>query len=158
MIEQLDYIHGALEEAEAAVFDTTGRYGRDEARAWIWAALVELEALKWESRGCGIDSPVTDEQREAARWPTVTVAKGAPTLDFCDWCGQRFKPTSFDRVTCCCRPQTVQQCEAMSFDQCRTCYEVNERDCIGYEDRMDEAQRDMEWATEEAAREPREAK
>ena len=32
----------------------------------------------------------------------------------------------------------------MTYDQCKTCYEVNDRDCIGYEDRMREAQETLE--------------
>ena len=40
------------------------------------------------------------------------------------------------------RPQTMEKCNAMTYDQCRTCYEVNDRDCCGYEDRMQEAQRE----------------
>jgi len=55
---------------------------------------------------------VEAEQRVAARWPRAG------------------------------RPQTVEQCEAMTYDQCLTCWEVNERDCCGYEDRMREAQRE----------------
>ena len=118
----------------------------NEARAALRDAQAELGALRREARGCGLDRydamraagiHVTEEQREAARWPIS--AEGPPTYPVCDWCGLRFKPTSFDRATCCCRPQTVQQCEAMSLIQCQTCYEVNDRDCVGYEDRMQEA-------------------
>ena len=164
MLEKLDYLHGALEEADECLLGSVGMYGKDETRAWIWAALTELEELRLFAEADAEERHELimedHEQRVAARWPRATVAEGTPTKEVCDWCGLRFKPTSFDRATCCCvneRPQTVQQCEAMTLIQCRTCYEVNERDCCGYENRMREA-RELEWATEEAAREPREAK
>ena len=77
-LSSLDYIHGALETAEACLLGSVGMYGKEEARAWIWAALTELEALRREAhkgeldrydamRAAGI--PVTEEQRIAARWP-----------------------------------------------------------------------------------------
>ena len=80
MLERLEYIHGALETAEACLLESVGEYGKEEARAWIWAVLTELEALRRDAhkgeldrydamRAAGI--PVTEEQRIAARWPAT---------------------------------------------------------------------------------------
>ena len=93
------------------------------------------------------------EQREAARWPIIPHQHQAPpskeALARMLACGSFLSnPHGFRR------PQIIEQCNAMTRDQCKTCYEVNDRDCCGYEDRMAE----REWATEEAVREPREAK
>lgn len=75
MLEKLEYIHGALETAEQCLLDSTGEYGKEEARAWIWAALTELEALRRSPGICLIaeaqgsnycDAALRAEQREAA--------------------------------------------------------------------------------------------
>lgn len=66
-----------------------------------------------------LEGVVDEEQRLAARWPAMIDAAHSAGV----W-----------------RPQTIQQCDAMTLDQCRTCWEVNERDCCGYEDRMREAE------------------
>ena len=68
MLEKLEYIHGALETAEACLLDSVGEYGKEEARAWIWAALTELEALRREATAHELACDVwAQAQREAAR-------------------------------------------------------------------------------------------
>ncbi len=69
MLERLADIRGALEEAEAAISDTEGMYGRESARAWMWAALSELEVMERENpfRTAMLDRQANDY--DAARWP-----------------------------------------------------------------------------------------
>ena len=81
MLERLEDIKGALEEADLAILHTTGMYGRESAMAWMSAALVELEALG-QTAGVYLiseaqvhdycDAKLRDQQRAAARWPTET--------------------------------------------------------------------------------------
>ncbi len=68
MLERLDYIHGALETAEECLLDSVGTYGKETARAWIWAALTELEALRREEAVHETTADVWEQaRREAAR-------------------------------------------------------------------------------------------
>ena len=59
------------------------------------------------------------EQREAARWLHAIVAMRAPTSNFCDWCGLRFEPTSFDREHCTCTRKEARcdECERGPDDE-----------------------------------------
>jgi len=84
----------------------------NEARAWLRNAQTELETLGREATAHEIvvaerfraSADVWEQaQRDAARWPHATVAMGAQTSTFCDWCGLRFEPTSFDREHCTCK-------------------------------------------------------
>ncbi len=69
-LSPLDYIHGALETAEQCLLDSVGPYGKEEARAWIWAVLTELEELRREEAVHETAADVWEQaRRAAARWP-----------------------------------------------------------------------------------------
>jgi len=73
MLERIQAAIDAMMEAHDCLHEGVGKYGKEEASAWIWVARAELEAVR---REC--DPPTFleaarqyREQREAARWPLV---------------------------------------------------------------------------------------
>ena len=148
MLEKLDQIIDSVHRAyNLTAFDidkclkAAQVKNLNEARTALRDAQSELELLRW------------GEQHIAARWPATMGHLHRPMPVPPGESGLLIEGTMQGKVEwrseAPTRPQTIAKCNAMTYDQCRTCYEVNDRDCCGYEDRMQEA-REMLEAQREA--------